>query len=108
VQIVTETPSGMAPTVLLQQPGVLTIELTVENDAGVTDSTTKTITVEAAETGSNETESGAEGNTTADDQPNTNESDAPSVIDIEVPGFGPLVAMAALVSAALTAARRRK
>jgi iron complex transport system substrate-binding protein len=106
--IVTETPSGMAPTVLLQQPGVLTIELTVENDAGVTDSTTKTITVEAAETGSNGTESGAERNTTADDQPNTNESDAPSVTDIEVPGFGPLVAMAALVSVALTAARWRK
>jgi len=81
-----ESLSGETATATLDEPGDVSVELTVENDAGETNSASATISVAQADDGAD----GSDG----DDG------------DDGIPGFGPVVALVALVAAALVATRR--
>ena len=88
-----ESLSGETATTTLDEAGDVSVELTVTNDAGETDTASATITV--AQTDDGDGTDGADG-TDGDD----------TGTDDGIPGFGPLVALVALVAAALLATRR--
>ena len=92
-----ESLSGETATATLDEAGDVTVELTVTNDAGETDTASTTITVEQTDDGTDGTDGGdgTDGTDGGDDS-----------TDDGIPGFGPLVALVALVAAALLATRR--
>ena len=88
-----ESLSGETATATLDEAGDVSVELTVENDAGETNTASATITVAQAGDGTGDDGTGADG------------SGDGSGSDDGIPGFGPLVALVALVAAALIATR---
>jgi PGF-CTERM protein len=79
-------------TTQFSESGEYTAQLTVRNDAGETDTDSVVIIVES--------------NSASSDEP-TQETTADEQTDDGIPGFGPLVAVLALVALALAARRKQ-
>jgi PGF-pre-PGF domain-containing protein/PGF-CTERM protein len=89
---------GETATVAFSEAGEYEIELTIENDAGETDTVTRTVTVES------DSESSGSGSNTAD---GASDSDSEPIDEpAELPGFGAGIALVALLAAAFVAVRR--
>ena len=93
-----ESLDGETATVSLSEAGEYEVELTVENDAGETDTATRTVTVESDSEPSDSGSNTADGSSDSDSGP----TDEPA----ELPGFGAGVALVALLAAAFVAVRR--
>jgi PGF-CTERM protein/PGF-pre-PGF domain-containing protein len=105
-----ESLSGETATATLEEAGTVDVELTVTNDAGETDTTTASVTVEEPDEPADDepaddepADDGAADDEAADDEAPADDEAA----DDGIPGFGAVVALVALLAAALLAARRR-
>jgi PGF-pre-PGF domain-containing protein/PGF-CTERM protein len=95
-----QTFSGETVTTSFDEPGDYTVELTVTDDSGETDTITETLTITQAETATPTTEPGP---ATTEPEP---EPETPTTSDPLIPGFGFTTAILALLAAALIAIRR--
>ncbi|GGI96153.1 hypothetical protein GCM10008995_02800 [Halobellus salinus] len=95
-----QTFSGETVTVSLDEPGDYTVELTVTDDSGETDTVTETLSITQADTATPTPEPEPETDTPATETEVT-------TTDTGTPGFGIIVAIIALLGAAAMIGRRR-
>jgi PGF-pre-PGF domain-containing protein/PGF-CTERM protein len=103
-----QTFSGETVTVSLDDPGDYTVELTVTDDSGETDTVTEALTVTQAGTATmTQTTTQAPAPDTPTPTPGTDTPATPTTSDPLIPGFGFTTAILALLAATLVAIRRR-
>jgi PGF-pre-PGF domain-containing protein/PGF-CTERM protein len=101
-----DTLEGETATTTIDSAGEYTVELTVQNDADRTDTASQTITVvepEPAEDG----EDGEDGADDGDGETDPGDGEPADDEADDLPGFGVVVALIALLAAALIASRRQ-